>query len=56
MPLAMGVVWEVVRNNKKSKQFADLLLEFDKILGLDLENSKKYLEEQEKVELPEEIK
>lgn len=56
MPLAMGVVWEVVRNNKKSKQFADLLLEFDKILGLDLENSKRYLEEQEKVELSEEIK
>lgn len=56
MPLAMGIVWEVVRNNKKSKQFADLLLEFDRILGLDLENSKKYLEEQEKIELPQEIK
>ena len=55
MPLAMGIVWEVVRNNKKSKQFADLLLEFDRILGLDLENSKKYLDEQEKVELPKEI-
>ena len=55
MPLAMGIVWEVVRNNKKSKQFAELLLEFDRILGLDLENSKKYLEEQEKIELPKEI-
>lgn len=55
MPLAMGIVWEVVRKNKKSKQFAELLLEFDRILGLDLENSKKYLEEQEKVELPKEI-
>mgnify|MGYP004553832973 FL=1 len=55
MPLAMGIVWEVVRNNKKSKQFAELLLEFDRILGLDLENSKKYLEEQENVELPKEI-
>ena len=55
MPLAMGIVWEVVRNSKKSKQFAELLLEFDRILGLDLENSKKYLEEQEKVELPKEI-
>ena len=31
MPLAMGIVWEVVRNNKKSKQFAELLLEFDRI-------------------------
>ena len=36
MPLAMGVVWEVVRNQTKSKQFAKLLLEFDKILGLEL--------------------
>ena len=55
MPLAMGIVWEVARNTIKSKQFAMLLLEFDKVLGLDIENSKKYLEEQEKIELPEEI-
>ncbi len=55
MPLAMGIVWEVVRNEVKSKQFANLLLEFDKILGLDLEHSKQYIEEQEKIELPEEI-
>ena len=55
MPLAMGIVWEVIRNEKKSKDFADLLLEFDKILGLDIENSKKYLEEQKTIELPEEI-
>lgn len=55
MPLAMGIVWELVRNKTKSEQYAKLLLEFDKILGLDLENSKKYLEEQEKIELPKEI-
>ena len=55
MPLATGIMWEVARNTNKSKQFADLLLEFDKILGLDLENSKKYLEEQANIELPEEI-
>ena len=55
MPLAMGIVWEVVRNEIKSKQFADLLLEFDKILGLDLEHSKQYIEAQEKIDLPEEI-
>lgn len=56
MPLAMGIVWEVVRNNIKSKQFANLLLEFDKVLGLDLKNSNKYSKEQEKIDLPVEIK
>ena len=55
MPAAMGIVWEVVRNEKKSKQFAELLLEFDKVLGIDLENSKKYLDEQNKIDIPEEI-
>lgn len=55
MPLAMGIVWEVVRNQTKSNQFASLLLEFDKVLGLDIENSKKYIQEQEEIELPEEI-
>ena len=55
MPLAMGIVWEIARNEIKSNKFADLLLEFDKILGLDLENSKKYIEESEKIDLPEEI-
>ena len=55
LPLAMGIIWEVVRNEKKSKQFAELLLEFDKVLGLDLKNSAKYLQEQSNIELPEEI-
>lgn len=55
MPAAMGIVWEIIRNPQKSKQYADLLLEFDKVLGLDLENSKKYLEESKKIEIPKEI-
>ena len=55
MPLAMGIVWEIVRNNIKSKQFADLLIELDNVLGLDIKNSKKYIEEQAKIDLPEEI-
>lgn len=55
MPAAMGIVWEVVRNQEKSKQYAELLLKFDKVLGLDLENSNKHLEEAKKLELPEEI-
>ena len=55
MPAAMGIVWEVVRNEKKSKQLAEVLLEFDKVLGLDLENSEKYLNEDKNIELPKNI-
>ncbi len=55
IPTAMGLVWEIIRNPQKSKQYADLLLKFDEVLGLDLINSKKYLDDAQKVELPEEI-
>lgn len=50
MQIAMSVVWEVVRNPKKSKDFQKLLLKFDNVLGLDLENYKP-----EENKLPEEI-
>ena len=59
MPGAMSVVWEIARNTKKSTKFADLLLKFDKVLGLDMKNAEKYLLEfkhEENEELPEEIK
>ena len=48
MPLAMSVVWDVVKNPIKSKKFAELLLKFDNVLGLKLD-------EEEKVEIPEDI-
>lgn len=50
MPVAMSVVWDVVKNPAKSKKMQNLLLKFDEVLGLDLKNYKK----QENV-LPEEI-
>ena len=50
MPVAMSVVWDVVKNPKKSKKFQELLLKFDEVLGIDLKNYKK---EEEK--LPEEV-
>lgn len=56
MPLAMGVVWELARNEKKSNKLAELLLEFDKVLGLDLKNSEKYLKKQKEIDIPEEVK
>ncbi|MBR3614976.1 MAG: cysteine--tRNA ligase [Clostridia bacterium] len=51
MPVAMSVVWDVVKNPVKSKKLQNLLLKFDEVLGLDLKNYQK----QENV-LPEEIK
>ena len=56
MPAAMGIVWNVIRQQDKSKKYAELLIKFDEVLGLDLINSKKYLEENKNVEIPEEIK
>ena len=49
MPLAMGTVWEVVRNEKKSPKFAELLLKFDTVLGLEIDK------QEEKEEIPKEI-
>ena len=34
MPLAMGTVWDVVRYEKKSPELAKLLLKFDNVLGI----------------------
>ena len=48
MPLAMSVVWDVVKNPIKSKKFAKLLLKFDEVLGLQLDK-------EEILEIPDEI-
>ena len=53
MPLSMGVVWEVVRNEKKSPKFAELLLKFDTVLGLKIDEETKRNESHD--EIPEEI-
>ena len=50
MPVAMSIVWDVIKNPNKSKKLQNLLLKFDEVLGLDLKNYQK----QENV-LPEEI-
>lgn len=60
MPAAMGVVWEAARNQRKSPKLAELLLKFDEVLGLDIKNANKYLQElkdmQNNIEIPEEVK
>ena len=49
MPQAMSIVWDVVKNPIKSVKFAELLRKFDQVLGLKID-------EEEKIELPEDIK
>ncbi len=59
MPGAVSVVWEIARNTKKSAKFANLLLKFDEVLGLDMKNAEKYLvkfKQNDSEELPAEIK
>ena len=56
MPSAIGIVWEIIRSEKKSAKFANILLKFDEVLGLDLINAKEYLEKSNKVEIPDEIR
>lgn len=50
MPSAMGIVWEAVRYPKKSKQIADLLLKFDEVLGIKIDEKTK-----KDTDIPEEI-
>ncbi len=51
MPVAMSVVWDVVKSSNKSKQLADLLLDFDRVLGVDIQKEN----EQKNLEIPDEI-
>ena len=51
MPLAMSAVWEAVRYPVKSKIIADLLLKFDSVLGLKINEELKTKQES----IPEEI-
>ena len=45
-PLALGVVWTMLKNEPKSKDVYNLMLEFDKALGLNLSESQVENEQQ----------
>ena len=49
MPVAMSIVWEIVKSPSKSKQLAELLKKFDSVLGLKID------EEDLKEDLPKDI-
>ena len=48
MPQALSVVWEVIKQEEKSFEFAKLLKKFDEVLGLNIDK-------EEKIDLPENI-
>ena len=52
IPLAMSTVWEVIREENKSVQYAKLIEKFDEVLGLDIRNYKNY---QKEIEIPDEV-
>ena len=54
MPVAMSVLWDIIKEKEKSKIFAELILEFDQVLGLDLKKIKK--QEKNNLNIPKEMK
>jgi len=43
IPVAIGIVWEIIRKTEKSERYAKLIEEFDQVLGLDLVHTEEYL-------------
>ena len=50
IPAAIGIIWDIVRSDKKSKQYAKLLEKFDEVLGLP-EEIEKLVEERKQARL-----
>ena len=51
MPMAMGIVWDVIKYPIKTKKLSELLEKFDEVLGLKIDEIDK-----NSIDLPEEIK
>ena len=55
IPLALGFVWEVIKENKPSEDIYHLIIDFDRVLGLNLEKEVEALPEEKEVDIPDEI-
>ena len=55
LPLAMGVLWTMIKE-KPSKDIFALALEFDKVFGLNLKDAKEEEKKEEQIEVPADIK
>ncbi len=56
IPLALGVLWTMLKDEKGSRDVYSLALEFDKVLGLSLDKCEEYAEKPEQAEIPDDIK
>lgn len=55
IPAALGVLWKAAKNSSYSKDIAKLLLDFDRVLGLDVENAESYLNDWNDEDIPKDI-
>lgn len=55
-PKALAILWEIVRKEEKSKDYLELIKDFDRVLGLDLDVEKIKNLPQEDEELSDEVK
>ena len=53
-PLALSVLWDLSKIKPRSKEIYEMMIKFDKALGLDLENAEKHTTE-EIQDIPDEI-
>ena len=54
VPLALGILWTMMKE-KPAKELFTAALEFDKVLGLDLDKAQAPKEEEQKTEAPQEV-
>ena len=54
-PLALSVLWDTSKIKPRNKAVYEMMLKFDKALGLDLENAEKYITEEHQ-DVPEDVK
>lgn len=54
VPLALGILWTMMKE-KPAKELFTAALEFDKVLGLDLDKAEAPKEEEQKTEVPQEV-
>ncbi len=56
IPLALGTLWTMLKDEKDSRDVYSLALKFDTVLGLSLDKCEEYADKPEPAEIPDDIK